>query len=107
MITYPTSRLLGVIDDPAGARGRGPRRGWRAGGADAVDLLVGEDGPATGLGTLGSRAGPLSRTIRVFQFMSMDQLPDFLVYERALVDGRAVVAVHVPNGNGWRPPPAC
>ena len=27
--------------------------------------------------------------------MSMDQLPDFLVYERAIEDGRAVIAVHV------------
>ena len=32
-----------------------------------------------------------------FQFMTMDQTPDFLVYERALLDGRAVVAVHVAN----------
>ena len=29
--------------------------------------------------------------------MSMDQLPDFLVYERAIEDGRAVVAVHVAD----------
>ena len=38
--------------------------------------------------------------VRAIQFMSMDQLPDFLVYERALVDGRAVIAVRVPTGSG-------
>ncbi len=27
----------------------------------------------------------------------MDQLPDFLVYERAIEDGRVVVAVHVAD----------
>ncbi len=35
--------------------------------------------------------------MRAFQFLSMDQLPDFLVYERAIEDGRAVVAVRVAD----------
>jgi hypothetical protein len=39
----------------------------------------------------------MSRVVRVFQFLLMDQLPDFLVYERAIDDGRVVVAVHVPD----------
>ena len=47
------------------------------------------------LAALGSRPNPLSRLVRAVQFMSMDQLPDFLVYERAIDDGRAVVAVRV------------
>jgi hypothetical protein len=96
MITYPTRKVLGVIDDPVQAReavaaleATGVR--W----AD-IRILVGEDGRRD-LATLGSRPNPLSRAVRVFQFMSMDQLPDFLVYERALEDGRAVVAVHVAN----------
>ena len=95
MITYPTSRLLGVIDRPDD----GPaavQALLAAGVADAVDLLAGEDG-LDRLGRLGSPPGPLSRIVRAFQFMSMDQLPDFLVYERALEDGRAVLAVHVGN----------
>ena len=30
---------------------------------------------------------------RVFQYMTMDQMPDFVMYEAALRDGRALVAV--------------
>ena len=40
---------------------------------------------------------PWSRIVRLFQFMTMDQMPDFLTYEAALRDGRAVVAVRVPD----------
>jgi hypothetical protein len=96
MITYPTRKVLGVIDDPA--RAREATAALEANGVPAshVTLLVGADG-VRGLGTLGTRPNPLSRAIRLVQFMSMDQLPDFLVYERALEDGRAVVAVHVAN----------
>jgi hypothetical protein len=96
MITYPTRKVLGVIDEPA--RARDAVAALQATGVPASDirLLLGEEGRRD-LATLGSRPNPLSRAIRVFQFMSMDQLPDFLVYERALEDGRAVLAVHVGN----------
>jgi hypothetical protein len=96
MITYPTRKVLGVIDEPA--RAREAVAALQATGVPASDirLLLGEEGRRD-LATLGSRPNPLSRAIRVFQFMSMDQLPDFLVYERALEDGRAVLAVHVGN----------
>ena len=100
MITYPTSRLLGVIDRPDD----GPaavQALLAAGVADAVDLLAGEDG-LDRLGRLGSPPGPLSRIVRAFQFMSMDQTPDFLVYERALLDGRAVIAVKVTGRERMR-----
>jgi hypothetical protein len=96
MITYPTGRLLGVIDRPDAA--------WAAADALAaasidpagVTVLVGEEG-LDRLGRLGSPPNPLSRVVRLFQFLLMDQLPDFLVYERAIRDGRAVVAVHLPD----------
>ena len=96
MITYPTRKVLGVIDDPAQAAEAVAALEATGVPASDIRLLVGEDGRRD-LATLGSRPTLLSRTIRVFQFMSMDQLPDFLVYERALEDGRAVVAVHVAN----------
>jgi hypothetical protein len=96
MITYPTRKVLGVIDDPAQAREAVTALEATGVPASDIRLLVGEDGRRD-LETLGSRPTLLSRTIRVFQFMSMDQLPDFLVYERAIEDGRAVVAVHVAN----------
>lgn len=96
MITYPTQRLLAVIDVPA--RAREAADSLVAGGMspDDVAVLAGTDGREQ-LATLGSRPNPLSRLVRAVQFMSMDQLPDFLVYERAIEDGRAVVAVRVTN----------
>ena len=96
MITYPTRKVLGVIDDADQAHEA--VAALEATGVPATDirLLLGEEGRRD-LAALGSRPNPLSRAIRVFQFMSMDQLPDFLVYERALEDGRAVIAVHVGN----------
>ena len=101
MITYPTRKVLGVIDDPAQARETVAALEATGVPASDIRLLVGEDGRRD-LATLGSRPTLLSRTIRVFQFMSMDQLPDFLVYERAIEDGRAVVAVHVANRTAMR-----
>ena len=100
MITYPTSRLLGVIDDPDDAPAivqalLAARLG------DAVDLMAGEDGRSR-LGRLGPTPGPLSRVVRAFQFLTMDQTPDFLVYERALLDGRSVIAIRVSDRERMR-----
>ena len=69
MITYPTNRLLGVVDDPAAAEAI-VRDLARAGfDGDAVEVLVGEAGRGR-LARLGARPGPLSRLVRVFQFMT-------------------------------------
>jgi hypothetical protein len=96
MITYPTGRLLAVVDRPEAAAAAATALASEGIAADGVAVLVGVDGRDR-LGRLGSPPNPLSRVVRLFQFMSMDQLPDFLVYERAIDDGRAVVAVHVPD----------
>ena len=100
MITYPTSRLLGVIDRSEDAT-VAVQALLAARGADAVDLLAGEEG-LDRLGRMGPKPGPFSRVVRAFQFMSMDQTPDFLVYERALLDGRAVIAVKVSERDRMR-----
>ena len=96
MITYPTRQLLGVIDDPARARAAVDALVVTGVPPGDVRILEGADGLSQ-LANLGSRPNPLSRTVRFFQFLLMDQMPDFLVYERAIRDGRAVVAVHVPD----------
>lgn len=96
MITYPTGQVLGVVDDPRGAVAASAA--LENAGFDPADVRV-LDGP-TGreeLGRLGSRPTVMSRAIRVFQFLLMDQTPDFLVYERAIADGRALVAVRVAD----------
>jgi hypothetical protein len=96
MITYPTGRLLGVIDDPASAP-RASEALVAAGIAeDAIDVLVGDEGRDR-LGRLGRPPNVLSRLVRVFQFLLMDQTPDFIAYEAALLEGRAVIAVRVPS----------
>jgi hypothetical protein len=102
MITYPTNRLLGVVDDPAAVTPITRALAEAGVPADAVDVLVGEAG-VDRLGRLGARASPLSRLVRLVQFMTMDQTPDFLVYERALRDGRAVLAVRARGRDGMLP----
>jgi len=92
MIGYPTNRLLMVIDDPADAA-TAARELVSMGMAPAdVAVLEGEDGIAA-LRRFGGSRGPMARLVRMFQFMSMDQMPDFVMYEAALREGRAVLAV--------------
>ena len=99
MITYPTGRLLAVVDRPdVGLEAAEALVADGVARAD-VEVLTGADGRDR-LGRLGPPANRLSRVVRVFQFLLMDQLPDFLVYERALADGRAVVAVRVGDRAG-------
>jgi hypothetical protein len=96
MIGYPTNRLLMVIDEPERARDA-VRELLAAGfGPDDVAVLVGEKGIEE-LRRLGGARGVLARLVRMFQFMSMDQMPDFVMYEASLRDGRAVVAVRPRN----------
>jgi len=93
---YPTNHLLAVIDDPVGAAEAG-RALVAAGFRDAdVSVIRGEEGAdrLDGLGTVG---GPWRRLVRMVQFMTMDQMPDFMTYESALRDGRAVVAVRASD----------
>jgi len=96
MIGYPGNRVLMVIDDP----GRVPdavRDLARAGIPDRdVDAMAGDAG-IDALRRLGGAQGPLARLVRMFQFMSMDQMPDFVMYEASLREGRAVIAVR-PHG---------
>ena len=99
--TYPTNQLLGVIDDPAVAE-------------RAVAALLAAGFPSSDV-TLMSPAAEQqpprlwTRLVRLFQFMSMDQGPDFHYYEAAVREGRAVVAVRIrgrgPARAGARPPP--
>ena len=93
-ITYPTNYLLAVADTTSEA-------------ASAVAALSGAGFPASGVvvlagseageefGRLGPKKGPLSGLVRLIQFTTMDQTPDFRVYEDALLEERTIVAVHV------------
>lgn len=96
MITYPRRRLLAVIDRPEAAREAAAALLAEEFSPADVEVLVGAEGRER-LVRLGPPPNPMSRLVRVVQFLSMDQLPDFLVYERAIEDGRAVVAVRVTD----------
>jgi hypothetical protein len=92
MIGYPTNRLLMVVDEPEAAQRAASALADAGFGRDRVATLVGDAGVKE-LRRLGGAGGLLARLVRMFQFMSMDQMPDFVMYEAALRDGRAVVAV--------------
>jgi len=91
-IGYPTGWILGVLDDPGdaaeveaelAAAGIGPNDRMVLTGAEAAKRLDG----------LGSQSGFLARMRRATQYLAMDQMPDFLMYEVALREGRAVAGV--------------
>ena len=96
MITYPTNRLLGVIDASQDATRAVDALVEAAFDPAGIVLLMGEEGRDR-LGRLGHHPNAFSRVVRFLQFTLMDQTPDFLVYEHALLDGRAVIAVHVAS----------
>jgi hypothetical protein len=89
---YPTDHLLAVVDDPAAAAVAGRALVSAGFPAAEVTVLRGDEG-ADRLDGLGSVGGLWRRLVRATQFMTMDQMPDFLTYEAALRGGRAVVAV--------------
>lgn len=92
-ITYPTNYLLAVADtktEVASAVAALARAGLPA--SDVIEIAGPEDGQFE---RLGPRQGPLSRLVRMIQFTTMDQMPDFSAYEAALSDGRMVVGVRI------------
>lgn len=96
IIRYPTGWLLAVVDDQATAADAA--RAVAATGTDPalVRVLSGADGREA-FRDLGASTSPLARLIRGVQFMSMDQMPDLPAYEKAIEEGRTVIAVH-PKG---------
>ncbi len=95
-ITYPTDHVLGIVPDPVTAER--VAHGLVSGGVALTDItrLAGPD-DADRMDGLGERHGLTTRILRLVQFMTMDQMPDFARYETAIRDGRAVVAVHVTD----------
>ncbi|HTC85612.1 MAG TPA: hypothetical protein VK656_02845 [Candidatus Acidoferrum sp.] len=91
-LAYPTNHLLGVIDDPAAAASGAAALAAAGFASSDVIVLRGTEG-ADRLDGLGEIGGPWRRLVRSFQFMSMDQMPDFRTYEAAIRDGRVVLAV--------------
>jgi len=98
MIRYPADWLLAVIDDPASARVAASALVESGVPEDQVKVLAGSTASGS-LADLPTSRGAVGQLIRLVQFISMDQTPDLRLYEAALDDGRAIVAVH----SGTRP----
>lgn len=91
-IGYPTGWILGVVDEPQDAAGIDTELAAAGIGHDDRMILTGAEG-AQRLDGLGSQSGFLARMRRATQYLAMDQMPDFLMYEVALREGRVVVGV--------------
>lgn len=94
MITYPTNRLLAVFDHHAQADAAARQLLDTGFTAADVELIAGPQGRAQ-LRRLGPERGPFAGFVRMFQFITMDQMPDFPTYEAALAAGHAILAVRV------------
>ena len=92
---YPTDHLLAVLDRPEeGPAALAAIVGLGVAPAD-VEAIAG-DGADDRLDLL-AKDSVIQRAMTAVRFMTMDQAPDFALYLAALRDGRAVVAVHVPE----------
>ena len=87
------NRLMAVVDTAEGvtmAMDELVRAGF---GAEAVAVLRGDE-DADRIDSMGKLRGGWTRAWRLLQFTQTDQMVDLVVYEAALRDGRAVIAVH-------------
>lgn len=92
-ITYPTNYLLAVADTKTQVASGVAALGGAGLPAAGVVVIAGPEGEQ--FEQLGPRRGPLSWLVRMVQFTTMDQMPDFRAYEAALLDGRTVVGVRI------------
>lgn len=91
-VGYPSGWILGVVDDPAEVAGLDEELANLGIGPDDRTILSGPDA-ARRLDGLGTANGIVARLRRMGQYLAMDQMPDFLMYEVAVREGRAVVGV--------------
>lgn len=101
LIGYPTGWTLTVLDDESAAQTAVDELAATGIGADDLVLLAGPEGPER-LDRLGTNAGLSGRIRRTVQFMTMDQLPDLEVYERAVAQGRPVIGIRVADSDERR-----
>jgi hypothetical protein len=94
LISYPSGWTLAVVDDRAEADNAATDLRERGVETDDLIVIAGHDA-AVGMERLGASSGAMARFRRAMQFVAMDQLPDFHVYELALEQGRAIVAIRI------------
>ncbi len=91
-----TGQLFAVVDQPAAAPDIVRR--LSAGGIDTanVTMLRGSEGAAR-IDATGARTGVRARLRQILSFTRVDQRPDFVLYEAAVLDGRTVLAVPISS----------
>ena len=94
-IAYPDRAVVAVIDEPSAAAAASRDLQETGFEAVAITVLEGPEG-ADRIDGMGRAHGIGSRLRRLLAFTVMDQLPDFVLYERALRDGRTVLIVRAP-----------
>ena len=94
LISYPSHYLLGVADSVADAAAAVAALTAAGFAADGAVRISGPDEIAR-LRDLGPHRGPVFGLVRGIQSMTMDQVPDFKVYEEAVQSGRTVVGLRV------------
>ena len=87
------NRLVGVVDDPAGTPRICERLLALGVPEDDIEVLIGHEGAVRLDSTGGS--GWWHRMVRVSQYLLADQSTEYVMYDAALRDGRAVVAVQL------------
>ncbi len=90
----PIGHILAVVDDPVAAPGIIAALGTAGLDPNAVTLLRGLEG-AERIDATGEATGLTARLRQAMSFTLADQMPDFVLYEAALRDGRAVLGVPV------------
>ena len=95
-IAYPNRAVVAVVDDPSQAEAAAADLRTAGFDDDTVTVLQGPE-VADRIDGMGRAHGIGSRLRRLLAFTVMDQLPDFVLYERALRDGRSVLIVRAPG----------
>lgn len=89
-----TGRLFAVVDDAATAPAIVSALAQAGISQDAVTILRGTAG-ADRIDASGAATGIRARIRQLLSFTLVDQMPDFILYEAAVRDGRVVVAIRV------------
>ena len=91
-----TGRIFAVVDEPADAPMIVRRLAEAGIGKESVTMLRGEEGAAR-IDATGTRTGVRARLRQILSFTMVDQMPDFVLYEAAVLDGRTVLAVPIAS----------
>ena len=91
-----TGKLLAVVDQAVDAPGIVAALGQAGIDTSEVSLLRGTEGAAR-IDATGAEGGLWARLRQATSFTLVDQMPDFVLYQAAILDGRTVLAVPIPS----------